>query len=404
MSEPPALARDLSLAELVLYGVGLILGAGIYAIVGEAAGAAGESVPLAFVAAAIAASFTGVSYAELASQFPRGEGDYVYVREAFDNKRLAEVTALLRLFVGVVSAAAVAIAFGGYLTTFLDTRVVTAGIAVVVVASVVNAVGIDLSAKLNVVFTTAEIAGLVIVVWYGIGSWGTVSVTGGDPAGIARATFLAFFAYLGFGSIVTVAEETRDPVRTVPRAILLAVALTTVAYVAVAVSAVALVEPAALAASRSPLALVVRASGGPTIAGVVGVIALVATANTVLLLLVSTSRLVYGVSKTEYRSFPAVFAHVDPRRRTPTRAVALVGLLTVPVVTLGDLALVAGLTNAALLVVFLLVNAAAFRLRLDRPAPAGVFRAPGVGRFSVTAVCGFACSLLLLVVFVDGLV
>lgn len=117
VSEPPP-ARNLSLGEFVVYGVGVILGADIYAIIGEAAGLAGEGLPLAFLAAAAAAAFTGVSYAELASQSPNGEGECV--RRAFDSKRLVEITAVLRAFVGVVSAAAVAIAFGGYLTAFLD--------------------------------------------------------------------------------------------------------------------------------------------------------------------------------------------------------------------------------------------------------------------------------------------
>src|SRR6056297_637631 len=116
----PTLRRDLGLFQVSVYGVGLILGAGIYAVLGEAAGAAGDALPFAFVVAAIVASFTGLSYAELASRFPKGEGDYVYVREAFGSKRLAEVVAFLRVFVGAVSAAAVALAFAGYLGGFVS--------------------------------------------------------------------------------------------------------------------------------------------------------------------------------------------------------------------------------------------------------------------------------------------
>ncbi len=166
-SAVPTLRRDLGLVEVVVYGVGLILGAGIYAILGEATAVAGEAVPFSFLLAAVIASFTGLSYAELASRFPKGEGDYVYVREAIQSKRLAEIAAFLRVFVGAVSAAAVALAFAGYLTSFLRTPAVAVAVALVVAASAVNFWGIETSAKLNLLFTVAEVAGLALVIWVG---------------------------------------------------------------------------------------------------------------------------------------------------------------------------------------------------------------------------------------------
>ncbi|MEF8842843.1 MAG: APC family permease [Haloarculaceae archaeon] len=269
-SVTPSLRRALGLWEVVVYGVGLILGAGIYAILGEAAGVAGEAVPLSFLTAAAIASFTGLSYAELASRIPRGEGDYAYVREAFGVKRPAEVVAFLRVFVGAVSAAAVSIAFAGYLSSFVDLSPTLAAVALVVAASAVNFWGIDVSAGLNLVFTVAEVAGLALVIWLGAGSWGSVAVLDSPRglAGVLEATFLVFLAYLGFGSIVNVAEETEDPTRTLPRAIVLSVGITTVLYVLVAVSAVGVVDWRALGASTSPLSLVARAGGGPIAASV----------------------------------------------------------------------------------------------------------------------------------------
>ncbi|MFC6784708.1 APC family permease [Halobaculum halobium] len=403
----PSLRRDLGLFEVVVYGVGLILGAGIYAILGAAAGVAGESVPLAFLLAAVAASFTGLSYAELASRFPRGEGDYVYVREAFDNKRLAEVVAVLRVFVGVVSTAAVAIAFAGYLSGFANVPTAAAALGLVLVASGVNYWGIDLSAKLNLVFTIAEIAGLAIVIWVGARTWGTVDVFAlpGGGLGIVEATFLVFFAYLGFGSIVNVAEETEDPTRTIPRAVVLAIIITTVLYVLVAFSAVGLVDSAVLGASGSPLAFVAEAGGGAAVGSVVAAIALTSTANTVLILLVSTSRLTYGVSKSEYRSFPTAFSRIHPERRTPHLAIALVAALTIPFVLLDDLVVVAGIANGALLAVFVAVNAALVRLRYVHPEDTSGFTAPlTVGRISVTAALGVLTSLGLFVFYLDSLV
>lgn len=405
-SAVPTLRRDLGLFEVVVYGVGLILGAGIYAILGEATAVAGEAVPFSFLLAAVVAAFTGLSYAELASRFPKGEGDYVYVREGIGSKRLAEVAALLRVFVGAVSAAAVALAFAGYLTSFVRTPAVAVAVALVVAASAVNFWGIDISAKLNVLFTVAEVTGLALVIWLGGGQWGTVPPFE-MPAGIAgvfEATFLVFFAYLGFGSIVNVAEETETPTRTIPQAILLSIGITTVLYVLVAVSAVAVVDWQALGASASPLALVAETGGGPMLGTVVAAIALTSTANTVLILLVSTSRLLYGVSKSEHRSFPTVFSRIHRRRRTPYLAVALVGGVTVPFVLIGDLGAVAAVANAALLVVFVLVNSSLLKLRFDAPDVREGFTAPlTIGRLSISALLGLLTALGLLVIYLGNL-
>lgn len=403
----PTLSRELGLVEVVVYGVGLILGAGIYAILGEAAGAAGDSLPVSFLLAAVIALFTGLSYAELASRYPKGEGDYVYVREAFHDKRLAEVVAFLRVFVGVVSSAAVALAFSGYLSGFADVPVISTAIGLVFVASVVNFWGISTSAKLNVVFTLAEVAGLAFVIWIGRGSWGEVEALGFPTGftGVMGAAFLVFFAYVGFGSIVNVAEETEDPTRTIPRAILLSIGITTLLYLLVAVSAVAVVDWQTLGESASPLALVARAGAGQLSGSVVGAIALASTANTVLILLVSTSRLLYGVSKSEYRSFPTVFSRVHSGRRTPHYAIVLVSVATVPFVLLGDLGQVAAISNAALLVVFVVVNAALLKLRYDEPESKEGFTAPlTVGRLSTTALCGAVTSTGLLFFYLYSLI
>ena len=402
----PTLRRELGLSKVVVYGVGLILGAGIYAILGEAAGAAGESLPIAFLLAAVISLFTGLSYAELSSRFPKGEGDYVYVREGLQSKLLAEIVAFLRVFVGVVSAAAVALAFSGYLSAFVGVPPIMTAIGLVVAASAVNFWGISTSAKLNVIFTLAEVAGLAIIIWIGRGSWGNVDVLSlpSGVTGVMGAAFLVFFAYVGFGSIVNIAEETEDPTRTIPKAILLSIGITTVLYMLVAVSAVGVVDWQTLGDSASPLALVAQAGAGAMSGSVVGAIALASTGNTVLILLVSTSRLLYGVSKSEYRSFPSVFSRVHPRRRTPHFAVALVGGTTIPFVLLGDLGQVAAIANAALLVVFVIVNGALLKLRFDEPRSKEGFTTPlTVGRLSFTALCGVLTSTGLLFFYIYSL-
>jgi APA family basic amino acid/polyamine antiporter len=306
----------------------------------------------------------------------------------------------------VISSAAVALAFAGYLSVFLPLSQVGTAMGVVVLVVAVNVWGIDLSTKLNVAFTAIEVLGLLIVVWLGAGSWGSVDVFHAPRGtfGVVEASFLIFFAYLGFGSIVNVSEETEDASTTIPRAIVLSIGITTVLYALVSLSALALVDWRALGETASPLAEVAMAGWGETGATVVAVIALFATMNTVLILQVSTSRLLYGVSKEEYGVFPTRFSRVHPSRRTPHYAVALVGVLTLPFVLLGDVGVVAGLANVMLLVVFVLVNAALLRLRFSRPEAERGFRTPvNVGRVSITAVLGVLSCVALLAVFLSSL-
>ena len=397
------LRRELGLSEAVVYGVGLILGAGIYAILGEATGVTGGSIVLSFLLAAVIAALTGLSYAELSSMFPKAEGDYIYVREAFDRELVSDLTAVGRLFMGVISTAAVALAFSGYLSAFVDVPPVPIAIALIVVMSVVNFWGLELSTRINIAFTGIEVLGLLIIIWIGSGSWGNAPVLQAPNGtfGVVQASFLVFFAYLGFGSIVNLSEETENAMVTIPRAIVLSIGITTLLYVLVGLSAVALVDWQVLGQSASPLAVVAQAGWGPVGATVLAVIALFSTTNTVLILQISTSRLLYGVSKSEYHVFPAVLSRVHPTRQTPHYTVASIGLLAIPFVFLGDIGLVAGLANLMLLLVFVLVNAALLKLRFDRPDVARGFRTPlNVGNLSLTAVCGLLSSVGLILFYV----
>jgi len=244
------------------------------------------AVVVAFVLAAFVAALTGLSYAELASRFPYSEGEYRYVREAFESKALSEFTALFRVLTGVISAAAVALAFGGYLSVFVPAHPVVSALGLVAAASVVNYWGIEFSTRVNVVFTGLELLGLLLVVWFGRGGLTAVDVTQAPQGatGVVRAAFLVFFAYVGFESLVNLAEEMERPSETVPRAIELSVGLTTALYVLVGLAAVGTVDWRVLGGSASPLAEVAAATSGPVAAAAISVVALFATANTVLIL------------------------------------------------------------------------------------------------------------------------
>ncbi len=388
--------------EATVYGVGLILGAGIYAILGEAVAETGESIIVSLILAAVVAIFTGLSYAELASRYPKGEGEYLYAWAAFGNKRLSEATAILRILTGIISAAAVALAFGGYLASFASISIVPLALGLLIVMSAINFWGIEASARVNMLFTSIEIAGLLFIIVLGAGSWGTV-----DPVqfnhgvtGVLSATFLLFFAYVGFESLVNIAEEMKEPSRIIPRAIGISIVASTVIYVLVGFSAVGLVDWRVLGESPAPLAEVADAVWGGGAFVFLSLIALFATSNTVLILLISTSRVVYGVSKEEYNSFPSIFARVHPGRKTPYLAVFLVTVVSVPFALIGDLGFVAGLANFALLVVFIIVNISLLKLRYSGESLDRGYRAPiNIGNFSVTAFIGVASCLGLIIFY-----
>lgn len=390
------LNRTMGLVEASVYGVGLILGAGIYAILGEAVAETGESIVISFVLAAAVATFTGLSYAELASRYPKGEGEYLYAWAAFRNKRLAEATAVFRVLTGIIAAAAVAIAFGQYLVAFVPLSTVTVAMGVIAVMSAINLWGIRTSARVNLLFTGIEIAGLLFIIAIGIGTWGSVDFTQFDrgTVGLLGATFLLFFAYTGFEALVNIAEETKAPSETIPRAIGISIVLSTAIYILVGLSALGLVDWQVLGSAPAPLATVAQAGWGGDAFVVLSAIALFATANTVLILLISTSRIVYGVSKEEYNSFPSVFATVHPVRKTPYVAVIAVAVVTIPFAAVGDLGDVAELANLALLTVFIIVNVSLLKLRYDGETREAGYRAPlNFGWVSITAVFGVLTSL-----------
>jgi len=393
------LKRGLGLIQTSVYGIGLILGAGIYAIIGEAAGLAGESILFSILIASLVAALTGLSYCELSSIFPLAEGDYIYVRSAF-GRILSQLTAVLRVFMGVVSAAAVSLAFGGYLHSFLPLSPVIVAVALIALSSAINFYGIELSAKINAAFTAVEVLGLVIIIWLGLGSWGEVDLLqapfGGK--GIIQSSFLIFFAYLGFESVVNIAEETRQPSKTIPRAIIVSLALSTLLYLLVALSSVTLVSWEALGESDSPLALVALEGGGEKVFFVIGIIALFSTSNTVLLTLISTSRFLYGSSRKEYHSlFPSYLSRIHEKRKTPHLAIAVVAFASILFTLGGDVGRVAGWANAFILAVFLLVNLSLVKLRLSHPGLERGFKAPlNLKGLPLTALAGaFSCAALI---------
>jgi APA family basic amino acid/polyamine antiporter len=397
------LARTLSGPLLTLYGVGAILGAGIYSVLGAAVARAGEAVWLSFLLSGALAGLTALSYAELATTFPRAGGEYVYVRNALPGQRwLARTAGLMLVASAAATAATVSLAFAGYLAELTSVPRGLASFALLASLTALAMLGIRQSVWAAGVLTAIEATGLAIVIGAGAETGDLTRALGTPPtAGVASAAALAFFAYLGFENIVTLAEEARQPERTLPRAILGSVVLATALYLGVALAVVALAPPALLAASDAPLATAL-ASATPRAAAALAFIALCATANTALAALVAGSRLLYGMASGG--DLPRALGRVGRSRHTPWLASLIVAVAAAALLPLGSVSAVASLSSFASLVAFASVHAALIALRWREPARRRPFRVPfAIGRLPVLPALG-ACGCAALLTQLEGAV
>ncbi len=369
------LQRVLGWPVLTLYGLGAILGAGIYSVIGAAAERSGPGLWLAFVASAAVALLTALSYAELATMYPKAGAEFVYLRKAFPRQALiAFATGIMICASGAATMATVAIAFAGYLQAFMPAPVALVSPILLVVMGGIAIVGVKESAWTTAVFTCIEAAGLILVI-----AVGTTSETFGDALatlptfGIVPGAALVFFSYLGFETIANLAEEAKQPERDLPRAILLSVVIATVIYVLVALATLALLSPTELASSDAPLADAVRARS-PLIARVLGGIALFATANTAMASIVSASRVLYAMA--EAKQLPSPLAAVASTRKTPWVATLVIVGAGLALLTLGRIDVVASVSSFASLLAFGSVNVAVLVLRRREPDATRPFRVP----------------------------
>lgn len=390
------LSRSLGLFNTTVAGVGIILGAGIYALIGEGAALAGNALWLSFLLAGLIAAFTGLCYAELSSIFKKDSGEYDYAEISL-GKSVAYLVGLLLFLEGVISAAAVALGFGGYIGTILNINLLMASLALIVLMSFINYLGIKESTTLNVIFTIIESIGLLIIIGIGLSHLGSVDYfeMPNGFSGVLQGTALVFFAFIGFESIVKLTEETKHANRIIPKAVLLSLLFSSIIYVLVALSAVSIMSATDLAASKAPLADVAASSFGPIAFLVIAIIALFSTSNTVLMILVTTSRFVYGMAKEN--PIGKKLASIDAKTKTPWLAIIFVGVVTLIFSIIGDLTIVASLANLSIFLVFGIVNLATIYLRYKKPNAKRSFMVPiNIGRFPVLALFGVLSSLFMI--------
>jgi basic amino acid/polyamine antiporter, APA family len=378
------LRRAITPGLLLLFIVGDILGGGIYALVGEVGAETGGAIWAAFGLALVMALFTAGSYAELVSKYPHAGGAALYVHRGYGNPLFTFLVAFAVMASGVTSAAALASAFGGdYLSVFVEVETVVAGLVLLALIALVNLRGISESVKLNVGFTLVELGGLLLIVLIA-----AVALGQGD-AQMSRAfefkegesilvatlagAALAFYALIGFEDSVNVAEETRQPRRTYPKALFGGLAIAGLIYLLVTIGASAVVPTSDLAASDGPLLEVVKQGPLGVDTKVFSAIGLLALSNGALINLIMASRLLYGMS--EERVLPAPFGAVLPERRTPWVAILFVTALAAILVITGSLEKLADTTVALLVIVFAIVNVTVLWLRREE-AEHDHFRVP----------------------------
>jgi basic amino acid/polyamine antiporter, APA family len=389
------LKRRIGPGLLTAYGVGIMVGAGIYVLTGAAAGAAGVWAPLSFALAAIVAVPTALSFAELAARIPEAAGDSSYVEVGLRRHWLAVAVGAVNVIAGVVAAAAVLRGGVGYLTSIVDVPFALGVFGLGAAMTLIALVGVLESLAFAAVMTVIEVIGLTLVIGAGFAA-APVAEWSAPPApewsGVAAATIFAFFAFIGFDDMVNIAEETRAPGRTMPRAILGALAITGLLYMLVSLAAVRAVPREVLGASERPLALVWEAGAG-TSAAFLAAIAVAAALNGVLAQIVMAARVLFGLGKRS-PGF-AVFRAAHPRFGTPVLGTVVIGVaVTASALTL-PVAVLAEITTQALLIVFAIVNAALIGLK--RRVAEGPFVVP----MAVPVLGVLTCVLTLMASFVE---
>jgi basic amino acid/polyamine antiporter, APA family len=386
MKPLPELHRTLGLPLLVLYGLGVTIGAGIFALIGEIAGLAGDQAPLAFLIAGLIAAATGYSYAVLAAAFPRAGGEAIFVNMGLGSN-WARIVGLGVLLTAIISSATITLAFAGYVSAVVDAPRWAIIITIVSLLAGLAAWGIRESVWFAAIVTLLEVGTLLIIIVAG-----AVHIDATDMArilappsdftalqGVLAASFLAFFAFIGFEDIENMAEETVNPQRVLPRAIFLTLILTVLIYGLVATVAVSVPGREILPGHPAPLAalfhLATGANGTP-----IAAMAAIAMVNGILVQIIMASRLIYGMSREGLA--PQAIGRVNPWRRTPARAIGLLALLILLLALLFPLTLLAKATSGIILAVFTAVNLSLWRIGSKPNAPAKLRHVRGWGMFA----------------------
>lgn len=362
MQNKVSLNRVITLPLLVFYGVGTILGAGIYSLTGKIAGLSGIYAPVSFLLSALIAAFVAFTYAELSSRYPKSGGEAVYVDQAFAKSWLTALVGWGIVFTGVVSAGVMAHGFYGYLNEFVQIPLAVSIIGYVVLITAVAILGISLSVRVAVLVTLIEFIGIAMILYVSYESLLTLTVRWHEfipPLswdiwqGIVFGAFIAFYAFIGFEDMVNVAEEVIEPEKTLPAGIVIALVVTTLIYILVSFASVLTLPIEKLANHAAPFALIIKEHSQIPVS-VISLISLIAILNGALVQIVMGSRVLYGMA--EQGVAPAWFKTIHPKTRTPISATLFFSLLLVIIALWLPIVMLAKITSFVILAIFTLIN------------------------------------------------
>jgi len=398
------LKRTIGVWQAAAVSIGAIIGAGIFVLIGVASGLAGPAVVLSFVLAGFAALFTALSAAELSSFITESGGSYIYTHHAF-GRFWGFVVGWVQTADYVIGASAVSIGFAGYLIYFLGIPSTTAALIIIafllpLALGVINLRGMREAAGMNSIMVFLKIIALIIFI--GIGAWfiGMHGPSGSYapffPTGISgmlHGAAIIFFAFVGFNTVTVIAEEVKDPVRNVPRALLIAFVVCAALYIGVSTVAIGLVDWSVLATSDAPLEIALHvATQNPFVLAYVSIAALFATASVVMSSILGGSRALFAMARQKLLPHPITRIS---RNGVPYISVIIVSLVMAGIVLVsgGNLAVLAQVFNFGTLLTFFFINLSLVKLRWDDPEAVRGFEVPA---YPLTPVLGIlSCALLL---------
>jgi APA family basic amino acid/polyamine antiporter len=388
------LRRSLTLPWLVFYGVGVTVGAGIFALIGEVFAMSGDQIVFAFLLAGLVAGITGFSYVLLASVYPKAAGEAVFVKHGM-GALAGRIIGYLVIAVAVTSAAVIALAFARYTQSVFPIPESASLAAVVVLLTLIAMMGVRESVAFAAVITILEVGTLLLVTVTG---WPFLvqndslqhlllpPQTQATWSAMAAGAFLAFFAFIGFEDIENMAEETKNAERNVPYAIVLTLVISMVLYILLALIFASMPNREALAASKAPLAELFASATGRS-GAMIATMAAIAMINGILVQIIMASRVIYGMSQEQL--LPAFLGRVHAERQTPVIATSLVSAAVLLLGLLVPLRQLAELTSLAMLLVFAAVNLSLFLIGRSPTA------APKLRRWRLWGVLGTAIALAL---------
>lgn len=385
--------RVLGLRHLTASGVGVIIGAGIYVLLGPATQASGSLVWASFLVAGLLSAMTAFSYMELASMFPSAGSEHEFARQVFP-RWVSFSTGWAMTLALIVAASTVSLGFARYLQIFIDVDVRFGALIMLLLVSFIAMSGMKRASWLIISLSSIQVGGLLLVIFLGVDHVGDVNLLEGKGfSGIIAGAALIFFAFIGFDEVITLSEETIDAHRTVPRSLLLSLAISTVLYVLVAIVSVSVLGPERLSLSKQPLTDVVRDAVGGGAVNVVAVIALVTTFNTTLLVITAASRMMYGMaSKGDLPGWLSTLRN----HQSPRNSVVATLSLSTALLLVGDIHELAASTDALIYLMFIMVNVIVIILRVQRPDEMRPFRIPGdVGRVPVMPILGLLVTVVM---------